>query len=127
MNVFKYVDLSPVNKNRDVKVGKESGAGQGQGVATQRLKSHKPEKARLRLRGCVKIFLRRNSHFGSEIGCCHLHLSCCVLRQRIRLFSFGFLKTFTFCPSCTETLSTASRFSNLNPLSDCKETIQNGT
>ena len=45
MNVFKYVELSPVNKNRDVKVGKESGAGQGQGVATQRLKSHKPEKA----------------------------------------------------------------------------------
>ena len=78
MNVFKYVDLSPVNKNRDVKVGKESGAGQGQGVATQRLKSHKPEKTSLK-RGCVKIFLRRNSHFGSEIGCCHLHLSRSVL------------------------------------------------
>jgi len=43
-NTFKLLCV-PVNKNRDVEVGEERRAGQGKGVATQRLKSHKPEKA----------------------------------------------------------------------------------
>ena len=126
-----YSDLSPVHKNRDVKVGEESRAGQRQGVATQSLKSHKPEKARLSFwKVLSKAFFgkteKKKTHTlavkSAAVTCTSPAVFCGREKDEN---SFAFVKISTFCPSCTATLFTASRFSNLYPLSDCKETIQN--